>query len=80
VRGEDSTVHGCYKEVSLLAQNGSSAGIPFAHYWTSPLLLFGQYQVFKEGFLRYFGYGFFKGKEMGYYTKLIKRTWYNIIK
>jgi hypothetical protein len=59
--------------VPLLESHLPTAGLPHSYYLDN-------IRYSKEGFLRYFGDGFFKGKEMGYYSKLMKRTWYNIIK
>jgi hypothetical protein len=51
--------------VPLLASHLTTAGLPHSYYLDNIM-----YSM--EGFLRYFGDGFFKGKEMGYCTKLIK--------
>jgi hypothetical protein len=63
-----------------MAQNSSSAGIPSANCWTSPLYYYlDKIRYSGEGFLRYFRKGFSKGKKWANNTKLLKMTLFNII-
>jgi hypothetical protein len=64
-----------------LAWNSSSAGIPSAHCWASPLSYhLDKIRYSKEGFLRCFEEGSSKKRNSFFKEMEVKITSYNIIK